>query len=266
MKFIFPLLAAGMLLLSSCAEKLVKPGSSAKELSILTYNIHHANPPSRTDFIDIDAIVKVIKDADPDLVGLQEMDKFTTRSGNIDQTKVIAEKTGMHYQFFKAINYGGGEYGIAILSKQPFKNVKQLMLPKAKESHETRTMGYMDVELGSGQKVTFACTHLSVESEDGRELQVKAIQEELAKISNPVILCGDLNSSQGSPSISLLQQQFKNSCTDNCGFTIPADHPKRNIDFILTKNANWQVKNYRVVNETYASDHRPVAATFRIKP
>jgi len=266
MKIIFSMLAAGLLLFSSCSEKINRTKTANHQLKVLTYNIHHANPPSTKDVIDIDAIVNVIKKENPDVVAMQELDKMVSRSGMIDEAKVIARKAGMNYHFFKTIDYSGGEYGIAIFSKLPIKNPKQITLPKAVATAETRALGYVEVQHPSGQKIIFACTHLGIEGETSRVMQVKAIQHELSTTDKPIILCGDLNSSKGSESINLLLQQFRNACTDNCGFTVPAVKPRRNIDFILTKNANWQVTDYHVVDESYASDHRPVAATFNIQP
>lgn len=266
MKITFSILAAGLLLFSSCSEKINRTKAASRQLKVLTYNIHHANPPSTKDVIDIDAVVNVIKKENPDVVAMQELDKMVKRSGMIDEAKMIARKAGMNYHFFKTIDYDGGEYGIAIFSKLPLKDAKQIILPKAVATAETRALGYVEVQHPSGQKIIFACTHLGIEGEASRVMQVKAIQNELSATDKPVILCGDLNSSKGSESIDLLLQQFRNSCTDNCGFTIPAVRPRRNIDFILTKNANWQVSDYHVVDETYASDHRPVAATFNIQP
>lgn len=256
----------GFFLLYSCSQKTSLTNAKNNELKVLTYNIHHANPPSKKEVIDIDAIVNVIHKESPDVIALQELDKYTMRSGQIDQAAIIAKKTGMYYHFFKAINYQGGEYGIAILSKLPIKNPKQILLPKVNEKAETRTLGYVELQHPNGQRIIFACTHLCVESEESRLLQVKAILDELSLIKIPIVLCGDLNAVQGSRSINLLQQQFTNSCTNNCGFTVPADIPRRNIDFILTKNTNWVVKNYYVVDEDYASDHRPVTAIFSLTP
>lgn len=264
MKVIFSFLAVCLLILSSCSKKTALVGSANNELKVLTYNIHHGNPPSIKDSIDLDAIVRVIKKENPDVIAMQELDRLVNRSGRIDEVKDIARKIGMNYHFFKTIDYDGGEYGIAIFSKLTINNPRQVILPKAREQSETRALGYVEIKHASGQKIIFACTHLCTESEASRTMQVKAIQEELSRIKHPIVLCGDLNSTQGSKSISLLQQEFRNSCTDNCGFTVPAVNPRRNIDFILTKNANWQVKDYHVVDESYASDHRPVAATFYI--
>src|SRR5690606_8398369 len=90
-------------------------------LKILTYNIHHASPPSRPGVIDLDAIAKVINAHQPDLVALQEVDVNTGRSGPHNQAVALGKKTGMIAYFFKSIHYDGGEYGLAILSRFPVK-------------------------------------------------------------------------------------------------------------------------------------------------
>lgn len=270
MKIVYSIMATIMLLFSACSIKGTNATKKIHDLKVLTYNIHHANPPSKADpflkvdTIDIDAIVNVIKRENPDVVALQEIDKFVPRSGKIDEAKIIAEKAGMNYHFFKSIDYKGGEYGIVILSKYKLRNIKQIILPKIDPNAETRSMGYAEITV-YGEKITFACTHLDITGEPTRFLQAKVIVKEFENLSGPIVLCGDLNSTQGSESITLLQQYFKNSCTGNCGFTVPATKPRRNIDFILTRNVNWQVSNYQVVDESYASDHRPVSATFSIK-
>ncbi len=87
-------------------------------------------PPGKTGLIDIDAIARVINDAHPDIVALQEVDKGTARSGAIDEAKLLAEKTGLQYQFYKAIDHDGGEYGLAILSRYPLKATKLVPLPQ----------------------------------------------------------------------------------------------------------------------------------------
>src|SRR5690606_31245260 len=90
-------------------------------LTFMTYNIHIANTPSEpASVVDIAAIAKVINEVKPDFVALQEVDRFTDRSGkDLDQAAALAELTGMHHQFFKAIDRSNGEYGVAILSKYP---------------------------------------------------------------------------------------------------------------------------------------------------
>lgn len=234
------------------------------QLKIMSYNIHHANPPSKVGLIDLDAVAKVIKNENPDIVGLQEVDRNTKRSGNIDEAKVLAAQTGMFYQFFKAIDHDGGDYGVAILSKYPISNGAQFALPQVAKG-EPRVLSYVTVKL-KNQTLTFANTHLDATKPDSnRVAQMQAILTELEKKSGPVILVGDLNCEAKAQPIVLLDQQFKRSCTANCAFTIPQDHPRKTIDYIALKNANWQVNSHNVVAEVYASDHRPVVATYEMK-
>ena len=267
-RFLFiPLLC----LLAACSDKVTKSAqqglvtaSSNNELKVLCYNVHHANPPSKEGLIDVDAIANVIKAENPDVVALQEIDKLTKRSGNVDEAKLLAEKTGMQYHFFKAIDHDGGEYGTMILSKHPFSNIKSISLPEASPG-EDRILAYVTVKLSSGKSFILANTHLDAQrNNDTRTLQMKTILQEFSSKKEPIVLCGDLNSVDTSEAIKLLDQQFKRTCTQGCPGTIPVINPTKTIDYIAIKNAAWVLKNYRVVPETYASDHRPVVVSFQM--
>lgn len=254
-----------LMLASVKAQQKVIPGNSGRELKIMSYNIHHANPPSRPDLIDIDAIAKVINHSKADVVALQEVDKYTKRSGNIDEAKEIAMKTGLHYQFFKAIDHDGGEYGLAILSRFPLKKTKLIPLPQEIKAEE-RILAYVTLKIGKGQRLVFANTHLdATRTHENRNLQMKHIMTELSRINLPVILCGDLNSVAGSDAINLLDTQFKRTCLTDCPGTVPQINPRRTIDYIATKKLNGMLTSYEVIEETYASDHRPITATFNLK-
>jgi endonuclease/exonuclease/phosphatase family metal-dependent hydrolase len=271
MKYIL-LTLTGLLTIASCSNKITRVqqqnNSSASiaynELKVLCYNIHHANPPSKPDLIDIDAIANVIKKENPDVVALQEIDKLTKRSGSVNEAKLIAEKTGMKYHFFKAIDHDGGEYGTMMLSKMPFTDIKSIPLPEAFPG-EDRVLAYMTVSLPSGKRFILANTHMDAQRNDAtRTLQMKAILEEFKTKTEPIIFCGDFNSIDTSEAIRLLDEQFKRTCTQNCPGTIPVINPVKTIDYITLKNADWEVKEHRVIPETYASDHRPVVVTFKM--
>jgi endonuclease/exonuclease/phosphatase family metal-dependent hydrolase len=237
--------------------------SSKQLLRILTYNIHHGNPPSKPDLIDLDAIARVISESKADIVALQEVETGVNRSGGVNEAKILGEKTGLHYQFFKAIDHDGGDYGVAILSRYKFNDVKLVPLPQEIIA-EKRVLGYLTVKIGK-QQFIFANTHLdATRTHENRIVQMKSILKEFENVDLPVILCGDLNSVPGSETISLLDKQFKRTCVENCGFTSPQINPRNTIDFIATKNVKWTLLEHQVIEETYASDHRPVLATFNI--
>lgn len=269
-------LTAIIVLLNSCTNKL-QPASRTQEnqasgktvLRVLCYNIHHANPPSQPDSIDIGAIATVIRNQQPDLVALQELDVYTTRSGKtLHQAEELGRLTGMNAFFAKAIDYGGGEYGVAILSKLPIEQTRNYPLPTAVGTGgELRTLATAIISLNKTQKLLFACTHLDAQAKDtNRLLQAKKIIEILKDEQLPVILAGDLNAAPSSPVISLFDNHFTRTCVQNCGFTIPVINPSRTIDFIsFFPKQKFKVVEHRVIPETYASDHRPVFAILEIE-
>ncbi|OQP43188.1 hypothetical protein A4H97_11155 [Niastella yeongjuensis] len=259
---------SGVLLLPlfSCQQKMAVQTTAAnktdlQELRVLSYNIHHANPPGKPGLIDIAAIARVINEARPDIVALQEVDKNTTRSGQIDEAKLIAEKTGMHYQFYKAIDHEGGDYGLAILSRFELEAPQLTHLPQETKA-ENRILASTVLNI-NGQKIIIGNTHLdATRGQENRIVQMKEILKIFSLEKMPVILCGDLNSVAGSEPINLLDSLFKRTCLIDCPGTIPVEKPFRTIDYIAVRNT-WPLLSYEVIPETYASDHRPVLAVFK---
>lgn len=231
----------------------------------MTYNIHHANPPSKeeTGEIDIDAIVKVIRKENPDLVALQEVDVNTERSGKGNQAEAIAEKLGMKAFFGRAIAHQGGYYGVAILSRYPLMETSVTPLPEdAAPASEDRVLATAKIRLPGGMVIRFGSTHLDVVSAENREQQVKAINAIAAKETTPFIVAGDFNALPGSGAITELDKRFTRTCLNDCEPTIPVDKPDRAIDFIaFSKGAPFRVVSQKVIPERYASDHLPVVAT-----
>ena len=248
----------------------VSPTNHPADITVLCYNIHHANPPSKPGLIDITAIANVIKQQQPDVVALQEVDVHTSRSGSdVHQAEELGRLTGMTAYFAKAIDYGGGEYGVAILSKLPMENMKNIPLPTEDATNgEHRTLATAVLTLPGDRKIVFANTHLDAQSNDtNRQLQMKKILEVLKQETLPVILAGDLNAVPSSDVIRQLDSYFTQSCMGGgCPFTVPVVKPNKTIDYIAYAPAGkFTVVSHAVVPEEYASDHRPVKASFRLK-
>lgn len=278
MRYLRVLFACGYLIIFiSCGSKAIRgtmsstvnAGDTAFALRILCYNIHHANPPSRPDFIDLQAIANVIKQQQPHLVALQEVDVHTMRSGkSSNQAQELARLTGMKAFFAKAIDYEGGEYGVAILSKLPMEEMKNTPLPTADGTGgEHRTLATAVITLPQGNKIVFACTHLDAQRQDtNRFLQINKIVEVLQLEKLPVVMAGDFNSVPSTPVIKKLDEFFTRTCITNCGFTVPVINPSKTIDFIAVKpGAAFNVIEHQVIDEKYASDHLPVKAVIQFK-
>src|SRR5699024_4851423 len=171
---------------SSCGNQQSHSGSQANPqidslatLRVVTYNIHHANPPAKPGVIDVEGIARVIKETGAELVALQEVDVNTTRSGlELNQAKKLDQLTDMHYFFSKSIDFQGGRYGNAVLSKFPIVDSLALNLPIDEQiGGEKRSVAAITVELPAGQQIIFASTHLGFKSETNRLIQIKEIKE-----------------------------------------------------------------------------------------
>jgi endonuclease/exonuclease/phosphatase family metal-dependent hydrolase len=241
---------------------------TGQPVRVMSYNIHHANPPSRPDFIDLDAIVTAIRVQNPDLVALQEVDVNTTRSGAYNQAGEIASRLGMQFFFGKAIDYQGGEYGIALLSRFPLSETAVHRLPtKAGTNGEARALATARVQLPDGTFIRFGSTHLDAQSDQAnRQLQVTETGRLAAGERLPFIMAGDFNATPETPVIASLDQYFRRSC-QVCGPTIPVNSPTKAIDYIaFTPAAKFTVVTHQVIQEKYASDHLPIVAEIRVRP
>lgn len=237
-------------------------------VKVMSYNIHIGNPPSKeASYRDLEAIAQVINIQKPDLVALSEVDKFTRRSGTtVDQAKELGRLTGMYFYFTKAMDYQGGEYGDAVLSKFPLLESKRYVLPVTDTSFEPRSLALIMVEK-DGKQFYFGSTHLDHTAADAnRNLQANEIIKIVKSLSKPVVLAGDWNAKPDSEPISILTKTLTPTCTNNCPYTFPQINPNRTIDYIMfTPTDKFTTKNLRVVNETYASDHLPLIAELELK-
>lgn len=234
-------------------------------LRILTYNIHHGE--GMDGVIDLERIAEVIKRAKPDLVALQEVDRGVERTKRVDQPAVLAKMTGMRAIFEKNIDYQGGEYGNAVLTRLPVSSFRNHKLPQSLPNEQR---GMLEVHVSVGErKLIFFATHFDYHKEDGERMESVALLKALVEKNSetPIIVAGDLNARPDSRVIrettAFLTDSFDVVIGADC-HTFPADHPTRRIDYLLSNNANdLRCVEHRVIPEGVASDHRPVLAAFR---
>ncbi|MBT1704623.1 endonuclease/exonuclease/phosphatase family protein [Chryseosolibacter indicus] len=227
-------------------------------LNIMTYNIHHGNPPSREKgFIDLSAIAQTIRKSGAHLVALQELDSVTIRSGKTFQLKILADMLGMHYYFGKAISYEGGAYGVGILSKYPITQASTTLLPKTEGfKGEDRALALVKVTLPGNRQVYFGSTHLDVSLEENRLLQCSEIVSVAEHLDAPVIVGGDFNSTDEKAPMQELLKYFNDASTLKAP-TIPVVKPTRRIDYIVYSHKDdFEVLKEEVMtDDNYGSDH-----------
>ncbi|MGB4204854.1 MAG: endonuclease/exonuclease/phosphatase family protein [Bacteroidales bacterium] len=263
-KLLYRLAAVFVLLfLFSCGSGSHKPAADDNHgIRVMTYNIHHCNPPYREGVIDVDAIAAVIATEGADVVALQEVDVNTGRSGGIDQAALLAEKAGYpDYYFGKAMDYDGGQYGIMILSKYPLSETSIHKLPMAgSDIEEPRVLTAATVTLPGGKTFRFGTVHLEAYNDQSRVLQAKEICRIAAETEIPFILAGDLNAYEGDEAIRIFDEIFARTCR-NCPPTFDEEGETGAIDFILFYPADaLKVLKHEVIQNREASDHMPVIA------
>ena len=245
-----------------------QPEVKEKAIKTMTYNIYGARSGG---IKNLDEIAEVIKKADPDLVALQEVDRFTERNGkDVDIAKELAEMCGMEYFFARAIDIGGGQYGDAVLSKFPIvTSTAYTMSVDPSVGGEQRSVALITVDIDDNT-LNFVSTHFDhLGDETNRLRQARELNDILGKIEGPLIVGGDFNALPDSETISILRQELVLGCRNNhCDQkTFPTSNPNRTIDYLFYKGINkLSVLNYSVYDwANRESDHFPVIATFNLK-
>jgi endonuclease/exonuclease/phosphatase family metal-dependent hydrolase len=261
--FIFVVLT--MLCFSCGSTK--KLAATFTPLTVLTYNIHHGNPPSQSkSIIDLDTIAATIQASGAGLVAIQELDSMTVRSNKVYQLKALAEKLGMHYHFERTIPYEGGAYGIGILSKYPLETITAYPLPEVNGvKTEPRKLLLAKVVINK-RLVYFGCTHVDYKNKEVNMLQVQEIVKVLTPIKKQrVVIGGDFNAVPTEASMQYMATQYAHAGDYN-GLTIPVLNPKKKIDFIFYQSRQLRLEQDSVLTaHNYGSDHLPVIAQFEVR-
>ena len=234
-------------------------------IKVLSYNIHHGENTKGQQ--DIAGIANVILATNPDLVALQEVDSCTNRVQKKNLLKELAAQTGMYIYFGKAMSHDGGSYGNGILSRYPIEHMYTIPLPAKDENGEPRCAAVVKVKLpGDSLLLQFASAHLDHEEDPAARIaQTDKLLRHFSKDSLPLILAGDLNAEPSSPEISTLKSIFIDA-SEQLGPTWPADTPTQKLDYVLLRPASqWTVISSLVLQETIASDHRPVICELLLK-
>ncbi len=269
-----PLPSVARTLAVSCALLLASQPAAAQVendpdvVRILSYNVKHGL--GMDDQVDLERIASVIRMLEPDIVTLQEIDSVVSRTGFEDQAAVLGELTGMRAVFGGFMDYQGGRYGMALLSRYPIVEWENHRLPDGAEPRSALAARIELLRPGYGQapRLVVVGVHLYATA-DERYAQASRLIEVLSDERSPVVLAGDFNSTPDSDVIRLLEAAGGWERPPKSGerLTFPSDVPDREIDFIMFRPADrFVVHEHRVVAETEASDHRPVLLELELLP
>lgn len=265
----FICLSAGLLGASACTRP--HAAGPPREIRVLVYNVHAGKDAAGVD--NLSRVADLVRAVNADIVLLQEVDRRTRRSGGVDQPDILARRTGFAFAFGKTLDYDGGEYGIALLSRWPITRDTLVRLPvdppqrRSGGSYEPRGAHRVTVRAPGGD-VEVINTHLDASRDDHYRRQEIRTLLALARDARPAALVGgDMNSTpesdvQAEPRAAGLRDAWLD-CGRGDGYTYPADTPVKRIDYLyLTGTATCTTA---IVLETTASDHRPLLVTVRLR-
>ena len=241
----------------------VNAQDETRDLRVLSYNIHHGEGTDGK--LDLERIAKLILDSKADLVALQEVDKKVSRSQRIDQAAELAKLTKMHFAFGKNISFGGGDYGNAVLSRFPIREIQNRHLPNVNKGEQRGALTVNVQVPGWKTPLLFTSTHWDHRREaEERQQSAELLVEMATDTELPQLLAGDLNTAVGSKALEVLSARWI-FANDKPLPTVPVTKPTKQIDFILgSKDHRWKFAQTRVLDEAIASDHRAILTVVRL--
>lgn len=224
-----------------------------QRLRVLSYNIHgRAHRFSRRY---LHWIAGVIEAAKPDVVGLQEVHRGGWIARYEDQAKILADLTGMRFEFGRSFGRPGDEFGNAVLTRGEIRGSEVVQLPGP---GEVRTVLHSRIALSGCPEIDFFVTHLAAGfrgSRPARTLQAEGLLNRLRQSSGPFVLVGDFNASPQAPEMKTLMaaEIFR-----LCGADMACTHRilRQRIDWVVA-DPGWTTAESKVV-QAGPSDHWPV--------
>ena len=189
------------------------PQAQARELRVMSYNIKHGmtnascpqppripgQPPFPDCQLDLQASIDVIRSHNPDIVGMQEIDRFWARSAYLDEPAEIAAGLGMaHYCYAPNLDHAPDshslvqhQYGTLIVSRFPILDCTNTLLRRVGTTEQRGLLrALVNVH---GVPLQFYNTHLHTVQAD-RLLQTEDIAAVMdAAPASPRVMVGDFN-------------------------------------------------------------------------
>lgn len=232
-------------------------------MRLMTYNIQSGRDAFKN--LDLTKCEETIREFDPDILALNEVRMKTRDVGDTEQAKVLAENLHMHFYFAKAIDYNGGEYGIALLSKFPIVRAEGIPVPSLPE--EKREVRYEDRVLlkahlsVNGKNVIAFVSHFGLSNAE-RESATALFEREISKTKDPSIFMGDLNMKPDDLLIQKIKQHLRDLSENESFLTHHTLTLEARIDYIFASDHFACEKIFSPYSTS--SDHLPIVADVKM--
>lgn len=231
--------------------------STARYHHYITHSWRQVLPHSQR-VENLDAIAALVTPYD--MVALQEVDTGSLRSGFINQSRYLANHSGMPFWCHQSnrkigtVAYAGNGF----LSKFEPVSVEDYRLPGIIPGRGTLLIRY-----GQGEnRLDVAVVHLAL-GKRARGQQLRFLARELAGSRNLIVM-GDLNTQANNPGLLEFRQALGLVAPTAGLASFPSWQPQRAIDHILVSHT-LVTRKAKVLDVTY-SDHCPVVLEVELPP
>lgn len=243
-------------------------GNTAR-ITCVTYNIHSGI--GLDNRYDLDRVRRVLADASPHVVGLQELNCGMWGHSDDDQAAALASGLTLTPSFCAVRPQHKGSFGIALLSMFPVVLHQQYDL-SYKDAREPRFCQRVDLAVEPGRVLHVFNCHLGLATRERRFQRDRMLSDAILlseDLHHPVIVMGDFNDSPISVVHRRLEKHFVDAfraAGKRWGPTFKAGPIPLRLDRIYC-SADIRVLDCRVRNDALtraASDHRPVIASLEV--
>lgn len=241
----------------SWATQASGPPAPTASLRIVSWNVHQC--------VGVDGrysperIARVLRELAPDIVGLQEVDTARPPREALHQLDFLARATGLAAVAGFNMRREVGDYGNALLTRLPVREVRRLSLSIPRR--EPR--GALDVELAApGGGLRVIVTHFGLNPKE-RRIQADKLSRAIDAHAGglPTVLTGDLN--EWFPNVTRrLQSLAGRFDREFAGISFPSPAPFLALDRIYAAPEPFaaHARVWRRWPAQLASDHLPLVA------
>lgn len=201
-------------------------------------------------------VAEAIREENPDYVALQELDINTNRGKKLDQLKEISDLTGLHGCYAKAIDFDGGTYGNAVLSRERPLWVEAIPLP-GREDRVLMVVDFVDFTLMNTELDS------SVESKKASlPLILQAVESAVRRRPNvPVLFAGTCGFQDAGTALVQAYGEHFQSVPNGDQPDTPSDKPTTRATYIGIAKQTAPYASFissEIAVHSGASDYRPI--------
>jgi endonuclease/exonuclease/phosphatase family metal-dependent hydrolase len=241
-------------------------------LKVITLNLAHGRKDAWHQALlrraaiqaNLDEVVRILRQEQPDVVALQEADGPSLWSGRFDHVAYLSEKAGIPYFVLgEHVRRMKLSYGTALVSRHLLKGTtSHRFLPSPPTQRKGMVVGTIRWPGRPQFSLDVVSVHLDFSRKSVRQRQANEVIQRLAGHRRPLVLMGDFNCGFGTKdqTLSVLAREL-NLQSHEPEATDMASFPSRNkrFDWIMI-STEFAFLAHRTLSDVL-SDHRAVVAT-----